>query len=56
MPYTGPDTGPEYETILPPWPYKTMEDWLNAKKEAEKPKDSKPFYLDFENDVFYPVV
>ncbi|MFA6494401.1 MAG: hypothetical protein WCT49_05100 [Candidatus Paceibacterota bacterium] len=41
---------------LPPWPYQTMERWLNAKVEGEKPRKTKRFYPDFMEDVFAAVV
>ncbi|MCX6735855.1 MAG: hypothetical protein NTZ13_02120 [Candidatus Parcubacteria bacterium] len=50
------ETTMQNKTTIPPWPYQTMEKWRNARKEEEKPRSSKPFYPDFNDDVFAGVI
>ena len=44
------------KTEIPPWPYQTIEKWLQAKVADEKPRNPGPFYPDFMEDVFAGVL
>ena len=46
----------ESKKTHPPWPYQSMERWLKARVEPLKKKNDKPFYPDFDNDVFAGVL